>query len=331
MVSKPLDPPWTDGSKNLARDLVQNARRTRFQVFGALGHANVAASVPMGGGAYAPRVLDNARVLLHLLRPGLPRLHHFFFAPNPRTHAVASALYAVRRNFRVVHSVVSAPSGSPRYFADAHVAVSRWTAERLQRAGARDVRVIPPGLPDHTPLATGDRAGLGLSTGARLVLFAGDLTEGGGAEAVANAVLRTPDSVLVLACRPKGAGFAAREARLMARLGSRAVSLGTVGDMPRLLASVDVVALPATDLHGKVDLPLVLLEAMQQGRPVVVAGGGPLEELAGDGVAVVEPTPDALAAALVAPPRGDGRARVARDYSAVAMADAYERLYDELG
>lgn len=342
LVTKPLVPPWTDGSKNLARDLVLHARRTRFHCLvgpehprGALAWWRQAVVPPVFDGIYgseshyAPSVAQNARVAFRLARPDAIPTYHFFFAPNPRTSAIVRTLFAVKRR-RLVHTVASEPVGKPTFFADTHLAVSEYTAERLRAAGARDVHVVLPGITPLASVPNPDRARFGLPDGARLVLFAGDLSEGGGAEPLADAVLSTPDTVLILACRPKGAGRDATEARLRARLGARGVFLGVVDSMPTLLASVDLVAMPATSLAGKVDLPLVLLEAMQLGRPVLVSAGGPLEELGGegDGVHVVERREGALAAALGRPISGaGGPARVRDVFSAERMARAVEAHY----
>ena len=242
-------------------------------------------------------------------------------------------IFAVKQR-RLVHTVASEPVGRPTFFADTHLAVSQHTAERLRAAGARDVHAVYPGIPPLESVPIPDRARFGLPIGARLVLFAGDLSSGGGAEQLADAVLSTADTVLVLACRPKGAGWATTEARLRARLGSRGVFVGVVDSMPTLLASVDLVAMPATSLAGKVDLPLVLLEAMQLGRPVLVTAGGPLVELGGegDGVLVVERRDGALEAALGRSISGaGGPARVRDAFSAERMTMAVEAHYGSQG
>lgn len=338
LVTKPLAPPWTDGAKNLARDLVVHAADTRFHCLvppGAATFGGHAVLEPIYGAAdhYAPGLRQNARVLGRLLKPDRIETYHFFFAPNPRTSAIARLVFALKRR-HVVHSVVSRPVGRPSYFADVHIAVSEHTADRLRESGARGVVVVPPGIPDRLPAAP-DRARFGIPSGVRAVLFAGDLTVGGGADLAAEAVLHTPDTLLVMACRPKGAGHRERQRELEARLGNRAVWLGEIDAMPTLLASVDVVALPATDLTGKVDLPLVLLEAMQAGTPVVVADAGPLRELGGLGQGVLRVAAEggAIADAIQAasPRLGElARAHVAAAYSARGMAAAIERVYAEV-
>jgi glycosyltransferase involved in cell wall biosynthesis len=88
------------------------------------------------------------------------------------------------------------------------------------------------------------------------------------------------------------------------------------------------------------DYPLVILEAMSLGCPVVVAEGTPAAELAEDGaVRAVEPRADALEHELrqlledrsQAQSLGErARTAVHGRYRSGPMAAQYERLYDDL-
>ena len=106
------------------------------------------------------------------------------------------------------------------------------------------------------------------------------------------------------------------------------------------LSAIGSRSFPTEDLYAKMDLPLVLLEAMSLGRPVLVAGNTSAAELADDGAAVtVDPTAESLAAAALDLLNDDERLRAigkrarraARErHDPRAMAAAYEQLYDEL-
>jgi glycosyltransferase involved in cell wall biosynthesis len=88
------------------------------------------------------------------------------------------------------------------------------------------------------------------------------------------------------------------------------------------------------------DLPLVLIEAMLLGRPVITASGTPAAELCEDGAALaVTPDVEATAAALArllddADERSalGSRARAAAllRFDPALVASAYEAVYDEL-
>ncbi len=314
LISKPLDPPWDDGSKVLARELTRHATRFEFRTI---------AGVERAWKAVAAALLLSARNV---------GVAHFFFAPNPKTNQILKTMLKLRKR-RVIHTVCSRPSGDVTvWFADVHVALTEATARLLRAAGAPDVRVIPPGIsPAAGAMDRAEaRAALELPDGP-LVLFAGDLIDGGGARVVAEAVLQLDRVQAVFACRPKGAGREQRRAQLAAMLGDRALWLGFVADMDALYAACDVQCLPATELLAKVDLPLVLLEGLRAGLPAIIADAAPLNELESSGVRLVPPgSPAALAEAVAASLTSAGAASLDGRYDARRMAAAYEDLYAEL-
>jgi glycosyltransferase involved in cell wall biosynthesis len=115
--------------------------------------------------------------------------------------------------------------------------------------------------------------------------------------------------------------------------------VGRSSDMPAVLAGVDLLLLPARQLHGKADTPLTVLEAMSTGRPVVVSD---LPQMSGLGSAVTRiPAGDlpalvgAIDRLLAQPDRWAAMASagldlVRREFSDTAMVDRYSALYEEL-
>ena len=109
--------------------------------------------------------------------------------------------------------------------------------------------------------------------------------------------------------------------------------------MDELLAISSVVLFPVDDLYGKVDLPLVLLEAMALSVPIVVARGGPLEALGfarsvepGDADALAKHTIELLRDAEAARNLGaEGRRVYNACYTPEIVAAQYDALYAELG
>ena len=362
LVGKPLAPPWRDSSKILARDLVLGAAgRARFRALGVRGadpglpHAEITPLFRTAGG-YGTSLGQQARLFLYLLGPerGVD-LWQFFFAPSPRSSRAARLL--LRRHGRAsVQTVVSAPL-DPRpglFFGDRVVVLSETRKQELEALGLQDVRVIPPGIQDPGPIddARIEAARQKLELGRRpLVLFAGDWEFGAGWEEMLQAftAVRTsaPGSCLVLACRDKTAAAAshrdeARRRSVEQGWGDDLRLAGEVGDMPALLAAADVVALPARSLMAKSDLPLVLLEAMALGRPLVVSDRPELLELIDGGkagVSVRADQPGELAAALTgllgSPRRCEALGAAARErflarHEMNRMAEQYLALYQEL-
>lgn len=361
-VSKPIAPPWNDGSKNLVRDVASRLERARPTVMTTpggpvIGPRVISEELYRDAGRFAPAMTANARVALRLATGDPHDVWHFVFAPNPLSSSVALATSRARRALgwggAVVQTIASAPAsfdGVQRWiFGDAVVALSEHTRARLLGAGVngRRLRVIPPCA--RAPLRVDPapvRARLGLRAGP-VVLYPGDYEVSRGAETVAAAVPAIvgafPEATILFACRKKTSAAADAQRAIeqeVARAGHAASTrhLGEVSDMAELLSIASVVAFPVDDLYGKVDLPLVLLEAMALGVPVVVARGGPLEALAfapsvdaGDGNALA----DEIIALLMDPAAsaqvGAAGARAYRErYTPEAVAAAYDDLYDEV-
>jgi glycosyltransferase involved in cell wall biosynthesis len=155
------------------------------------------------------------------------------------------------------------------------------------------------------------------------------------------ALARVPDAQLVLAGRDLEQGGAFQDAleHESERLGIRErVEFGFREDVPALLETLDVVALPSWT-EG---LPIVLLEAMAHGRPVVATPVGGTPELVTDGetgLLVPPRDPEALAEALrrvlddpdLARRLGEaGRARVAERFTAAEQARRILAIYDDV-
>lgn len=364
-VSKPVTPPWNDGSKNLVRDVATHLRVARPTVLTSQGAASLGPNVvsePLyrDAGRFAPAVTANARVALRLVFGDPLDLWHFVFAPNPLSSNVAATARRARRitgwKGKVVQTVASAPrsfDGVSRWlFGDVVVALSEHTRGRLLAAGVPSdrVRVVPPcaraprSRSEAEARAVREKYGLGDGP---IVLYPGDYEVSRGAETVARATPAiasgAPEATVVFACRKKTAAADEAQARVEKELEALGVTkrtrhLGEIDDMGALLAIATVVAFPVDDLYGKVDLPLVLLEAMALGIPVIVAKDGPLDALAfapkvapGDADALSEHVlallrDDAARRALGA----EGRNVYTAHYTPEAVAASYDELYREL-
>jgi len=364
-VSKPVVPPWNDGSKNLVRDVAQHLTRARPTVLttpgaGSLGPRVECDPIYRSSGRFAPGLVANARVFGRLLSGDPLDVWHFVFAPNPASSSAARVARAARRVTGWRGSLVQTVASAPRsftavdglLFGDAIVALSEWTRAKLVGAGvkASRLRVIPPcaAAPDvpsaSAVQATRDRYALGR---AKVVLYPGDYEVSRGAstfaEAIALMARELPAVVFVFACRAKTprAGSAMEEikARIQsAGLSARVRHVGEIDDLPALLATSSAVAFPVDELYGKVDIPLVLLEALALGVPMVLARGGPLETITS---AVFTDPGDAaaLAAELTALLAREEHAHAQRDrgkelygarFTPERVAAAYDDLYEEL-
>ncbi len=362
-VSKPLSPPWNDSGKNLVHDLAESLPRHDVRVFAGPGfeprNPRVAIHRRLGESAYAPGLAQKAAIFAAILTlPRDVRVLHFFFAPNPLTSSVARLARTLNRR-PAVQTVSSSPAdygGIVRLcFGDRVVALSEYNRRKLTEAGVPNVVKIHPGIDlsqqgENAAGAARWREALA-AEGRRVVLYAGDYEFSEGARLVLAMIeplrRKVPEALVVFACRRKTQAAGPVEGAIRADAGARELLnhvrfLNEVEDMAGLLTLAELSVLPVERLYAKMDMPLVLLEHMALGRPVVVSNSEPLREVlpGGAGGAVVPHGDIARLADAVADLLLDDRAR--RDAGASARlvveqhfdirkcAEAYAALYDEL-
>lgn len=357
VVSKPLAPPWTDGSKNLAREIVRGLAALESP---REAHAFLPSGVGGGDATRAHRTPTSelskrtqASMLATLAIERGAGIWHFVFAPSARTKQTFGPL-ATLRGRRTVQTIASAPAPDVRLgdvvFADRVVVLSRATEARAlvegvlpQRLSRVPIAITPPPTPSERAIDEVRRRHA--LRGRFVVTFPGDLEHGGGAALLVDACVRMSarrDVTLVLACRDKTDRSRTLRAELTSRAMGRGLDVRMIGETPSihaLLAASDVVALPTQSLYAKVDHPLVLLEAMHLGRVVLVSEGTAAHELADEGGALGTAfDADAIAMELdrlISDRHARAEAaEAARSHATartvVAMARAYDSIYDAL-
>jgi glycosyltransferase involved in cell wall biosynthesis len=161
------------------------------------------------------------------------------------------------------------------------------------------IRVLPNGVPDPGVARRAPDAGRGFT-----ILYLGQLSDLKGVDDLVAAFesLRVPDARLVLAGDWLSRADADRIGRAITASPARA-RIELVGPVDaaakaRRLADADVLALPTRQPEGQ---PLVILEAMAAGLPVIATRRGAIADVVHDGVTgllVPEADPPALARAL---------------------------------
>ena len=359
LVSKPLRPPFRDGSTVLVRNLVDAlpvARRVAY--FGDPGAPIRDGSDRVLAGAatgYAPGLRHKAAILRRLM----DREHRtlpvcFFFTPNRTTSSVLAGLRRLQPRRLILQSVTS--SHEVERFADslrdldAVAVASETTRQRLCDAGldAEQVVCIRPGIEIGEPRRAAPPE--------PILIYAGDLDGGVVPYLVALArMLDRPELrrfTLVVATRPKGEQYAAAHSELRRGLAEavargRVRILGEVDDMPALLRRAALQLFVADHVRNKVDLPLTLLEGMAIGVPVFMRRFSPVDEIfalaerhrLNPGLCLDGDSPQRFAAALAETLADDAallrfgrdaRALAEREFTATKMATAYDELFASL-
>jgi glycosyltransferase involved in cell wall biosynthesis len=348
-----LSSPWDSADKHLAAAVARVLPQYSFvstRRVGAGEHDVPGCRIPVFSRTGRPGRLASAQIgAFALTALAFVDLFHVVVTIGPGFPQLARALNSVPSRLRrpILHTApavvdptaLSSGTGPVPNFGTT-VVLSEHSAGMLRAAGFRDVRVVPPSV----PLARWTVAAR--PSGEPVVLFAGHYDKGGGAETAveafaACAVRDRARLVLAMRSRPgQDETTLARGLRDHARaLGIDRIDVrGHVSDMAALVRSASVVILPAATLAGKADVPVVLLEAMATGRPVITSD---LPSMAVLGPAAAQVRPDATDTARAIDDlltREDlwqrrasaGRQLVEREFSEAAVARLYARLYAEL-
>ena len=227
---------------------------------------------------------------------------------------------------------------------DALVVVAADQAERLVAAGIPRARIhqVDNAIPVPTAASASDaatlRTELGLPTDGFIIAAVGRLSPEKNLSALVDAfsTIAADDRTTTLLIVGGGPELDALQARARAAgIGDRVVFAGVRSDMDRVYPVIDCLALPSLT-EG---MPLVVLEAMARGIPVVASAVGDVPRLLAQtdaGRIVARPDADALAVELstvVARGRSiDERARryIAGHHLPDAMARAYAAIYQPL-
>lgn len=353
LTSHPLALPWDSADKQIAHSIVAGlGQRYRYVSFSRLGHPPLpdmrSVQLPIASRDGRPGHFERAQIAaLAIAAEPAVDLVHAVMTIGPGFARLSSLRARIPSWMRrpVVHTVPAVVDPDALRGAQplgTTVVLSESTAALLRDAGFHDVRLLAHGIAlDRWPLRPRP------TTERQRVLFAGHLDIGGGAAesiegvaAASGALERAP--TLVMALRGRVGQDERSEMEKLQRMAEHAgvqVELHrVVPDMQPLLDQASVVILPARQLYGKADVPLITLEAMASGRPVIVSD---LPSMAGLGTAVERVVPgdaSALGAALHRlledPDEWDrqaraGRALVTRDFAVEAAVSAYAELYGE--
>jgi glycosyltransferase involved in cell wall biosynthesis len=362
LTAGPVSPPWDGGDTNLARVLVSAEMGVDFTFLGKHGDPT-----PLRPGhqrrelrfaSGVPTLREQLRIFAWLgrERAEVDLVHLVItFGRSRLKEAALSSLPLLRRH----PLVVTCPNGGylpPGLLARACavIALSRQTEVRLLEMGLDWVYRIPPGI-DFERFRPGPEDAaqrmLGLPPAPSL-LFAGHYDPGGGLDCALNVLQRlrqdVPSLRLLTAMRERPGHAGARErARIAVRmnalgLAGSVVELGqNAADIPLALRACRAVLFQPERVGRKMDLPMVLLEALASGRPILVSPADALAELADGSPAVaVEPRHGAgaveyLRRLLTDRAYAESASLAALQlaqcrYSAEAMVTAYAELYARL-
>lgn len=314
-VSRPIVPPWNEGSKNLAWQIATRLQRHTPYL---LTTRNASLSNVTERVAWQrPYTSDHLSTIqkLHLfnfLMTSSPDwdLYHFLFVPTLMTSYL---LRWVLRRYRLpsVQTVPSLPavelsSDNVRklFFADRVVTYTETTAAFLKSVGVSNVMHINVGVAfDDGRFPRSDQEAAVKATGMpankKLILYAGEYSRLGAIAQLEHlmpiVLTQCTDCHFIIACRLLRSTDVRKKAAFQQWVKQqpwqdRVHFLGEVPDFAMLLRACHLFLFPVTEMSGKIDTPLTMLEAMSIGLPVLTYDVSPLPEIFGQDSQYVLPT-----------------------------------------
>ena len=302
-VTRPIAPPWDEGSKNTVFELAKRLQGHSIHLLTTAGFSYDAENIvwervyTKGGPVSGISLGQKLRLFRRLMKKDDIDIYHFFFKPTALV-AVAARIILKFNKKKTVQTVVSVPVEGERLkkavFADAVVAGSEFMQKRLAEEGI-PTEWIPFGvnaaeLSKPFNVVTAKKS-FGLE-GSPVILFAGDLHPGKGIEVVTDSmedvVKRFAKVKFVFACRSLETKIEAQNLEKMKSrirekgLTENAVFFGRISNTKDLIRAADVVVFPPALMSFKMDYPLIVLEGMALGKPVIFSDVPPLNELFGE-------------------------------------------------
>lgn len=363
-VTRPIVPPWNEGSKNLTWQLA-----ARFKRHTACLLTTKAAETHDTNHIHWHRIYSENKLTIKqkfrlvgslAIKPPSVDLFHFYFVPNQWSSAIWSAITRFH-NKKSVQTIPCLPAKLPPpekirklIFADQVVVYSRYTEHKLRDWGLNNITRIEVGI-DVARFAQARpdpylRHRLGLDETDVLILFAGEYARLGSTttlkQIIPSLTAQFPHCHFLIACRILLSADLNIRADLQQfvqdqQLARQVHFVDEVSDFAALLKSSDIFLFPVTDMQGKIDTPLTLIEAMAAGLPVITQDVPPLDEIFGrnnlslvtngDIAGMVNRLQRLITDASLRQQEGANNLSIVRQrYNLDNMVRAYEKLYDSL-
>lgn len=297
-ICKSPTPPWNDSAKNIVRDLLNGVNDYKIEYLSdgeyIFQNHHVASPVYRENTTYSLSIKEQVKLFLYLSKPDFHNdLYHFFFTPTLKSALPLKALKMVKRR-PFVQTLLSLPNMAyfpeQLFFGDKIITMSDHSRNLIQGLGDFDVSTIYPGVSVNQP--TPDEVAAAKSTflipkGKIVILYAGDYQEGiYDILEIARTLYSSKTRLMFrFAVRIKSENdfqhdYAFRRAVGRLNLPDSYIKIyNELKDFHCLMRASDMMIFYQKSLFAKMDIPLVVLEAMGYGKPVIVSGNPMLREL----------------------------------------------------
>lgn len=314
LATRPLVPPWDEASKNFAYFL---GREVQHHSLTLLTTNQLLDGVSLNV-LQEPIFLSNrfdifAKMnLFRYLRKvrGSFDVTHYLFTPTKQNTSIIK-WFARPTKGKTIQTIAtlredlySTDDLRSMLFADMLITYTNQTREKLKALGFENVDCIYPGIDLHRyhpqPKERDILNQLGYNESHFIVIYPGEYARLGATDMLTDSFIdfftKNPATSIrfVFACRVKNNEDAKKKEEvkkrfLVAGLVGYVSFSDTISDMPALYNTSDIVIFPVSNLNGKFDVPLVIIEAYACGKPVILTDLPQFREFANEQICVTIP------------------------------------------
>lgn len=299
LATRPLVPPWDEASKNFAYFLAKSIRDPQLEF-----HLLAADETLEGLGSNCVQhpifrsgrfdLEAKARLATFLGTKGRSfDIVHFLFTPTPLNAFLAKHLVGTRPKTMQTIATLREERWNDTdwkrmFFADKLITYTEYSKKKLQSARFENIECIYPGI-DLERFSSKSKdpktlAALNLSPNDFVVSYVGEYARLGATDMIADMLIKNLEKSkgfsgnfkFLFALRVKNDADRKKKEELQERFHQAGILdsirfSDTVFDVASLYNVADIVTFPVADMHGKFDVPLVILEAYACGRPVILS------------------------------------------------------------
>ncbi len=289
IISKSPSPPWNDSAKNIIKAILENIKDFNIEYYSdgkaRFSENHIAKQIYDKDTSYSLSLKQQVSVFLNLLKPDYRNsIYHYFFSPNIKT-SVATSFIQTLKYQPSIQTVLSLPKtfDNPEllFFGTQIVTMSDTARYKLNKLGFENITRIYPGIDIESfnkDEILYERNKFGIENDILTILYAGDYNSSlySFLEFIKEQESKGKKYKFIFAIREKSEKDKKELYNLKIRIKKLGISRSflklyqEMDDFKKLLLASDVLIMTQTDLYAKMDIPLVVLEAMAYKKSVIL-------------------------------------------------------------
>lgn len=327
-VSRPISPPWDEASKNFAYNLAKEVGLNTNSLEIHLMTSQILPELPQNiiqekiykFSQKDYKFSDKVRAIFFQYRNKESfDIKHYFFTPTPESSDLIKNF--LKGNAKTIQTVATIREDlftdkqiEEMMFGDAIVTYSDYAKEKLENMGFKNVYKIYPGidLSDYYPREKSELElkKANFSKDDFIINFSGEYIRLGAMDTIIESFIevskKIPSARLSLAVRVKNEKDAEKKEEIIKKLKEEnlleKVSFHDDGSykMSDIYNLSDISIFPISDMKGKFDVPLAVIEAMACGKAMIISNIPILKEFSQDNsISIEKDSPQALTEAII--------------------------------